>query len=315
MKNRVLPVLQQLVTLLLFLPALLLSSCSDDCETTVTYTVQEPVYMMRAELRNSFKINGARVLEQPGKIYAKGSYLFINELNEGIHIIDNSDPAAPLPINFVEIPGNIDMAVKGNILYADSFIDLVAIDISNPRDVKLVSRVENIFPAYGMLVHDTASVFVAEYVEKTVTEAFDSDCGGNSASMRREFSMLNDARGSLTAGGTAAMPGSTSGIGGSMARFTISGNHLYTVSLTDMQLFDISNEAAPQKGQKIPMGWGIETIFPYDDKLFIGSTNGMHNLRQQQPDQPGAPLYLRTRQQLRSGGGQRRPGLGDAAFR
>jgi hypothetical protein len=297
MKNKALPVLQQVFVLLLFLPALLLSSCSDDCETTVTYTVQEPVYMMRAELRNSFKINGARMLEQPGKIYAKGNYLFINEMNEGIHIIDNSDPASPLPINFVEIPGNIDMAVKGNILYADSFIDLVAIDISNPLDVKLVSRVENIFPAYGMLVNDTASVFLAEYVEKTVTEAFDSDCSGNSASRRREFFMLNDARGSYTAGGTTAMTGSSAGKGGSMARFTISGNHLYTVSLTDMQLFDISNEAVPQKGQKIHMGWGIETIFPYEDKLFIGSTNGMHIYDNSNPTNP---LHLSTYEHVNS---------------
>jgi prepilin-type processing-associated H-X9-DG protein len=37
------------------------------------------------------------------------------------------------------------MAVKGNILYADSHVDLVAFDISNPASIHEVGRVENIF--------------------------------------------------------------------------------------------------------------------------------------------------------------------------
>ncbi|WP_162053451.1 LVIVD repeat-containing protein [Pontibacter pamirensis] len=293
MKKNALPILQQVFALLLFFPAMLLGSCSDDCESTVTYTVQEPVYMMRAELRSAFKINGPRVLEAPGKIYVKGSYLFINEMNEGIHIIDNSDPAAPQTINFVEIPGNIDMAVKGNTLYADSYIDLVAMDISNPLDVKLVNRIENIFPTHGMLVNDTASVFISEFVEKKVTQAYDSDCNGNSSIWRGGLLEFNDVRGSFTTGNASptAMPGSAAGQGGSMARFTISGNHLYTVSLSDMQLFDISDETNPQAGQKINLGWGIETIFPYDDKLFIGSTTGMHIYDNSNPT---SPVHLST---------------------
>ncbi|GAB3540383.1 hypothetical protein GCM10027443_38200 [Pontibacter brevis] len=291
MRNSALPLFRQVFALLLFLPALLLSSCSDDCETTITYTVQEPVYMMRAELRSSFKINGPRVLEAPGKIYAKGNYLFINEMNEGIHIIDNSDPAAPQIINFVEIPGNIDMAVKGNILYADSYIDLVAMDISNPLDVKLVNRIENIFPAHGMLVHDTASVFISEFVEKKVTEAYGADCNGDTGSRRwgSWLALQSDSKSFNSGGGVPASGGA--GKGGSMARFTISGNHLYTVSLSSMQLFDISSEENPQAGQKIHLGWGIETIFPYNDKLFIGSTTGMHIYDNSNPT---SPVHLST---------------------
>jgi len=41
-----------------------------------------------------------------------------------------------------------------------------------------------------------------------------------------------------------------------------------------MQLFDITNERDPQKDQEIWIGWGIETIFPYGDLLFIGAQNG-----------------------------------------
>ena len=82
-----------------------------------------------------------------------------------------------------------------------------------------------------------------------------------------------------------------------MARFTISGDHLYTVSLSDMQLFDISNEAAPQAGKKIYMGWGIETIFPYEDKLFIGTTTGMQIYDNSNPTDP---VHLSTYAHVRS---------------
>lgn len=34
------------------------------------------------------------------------------------------------------------------------------------------------------------------------------------------------------------------------------------------------------------MGWGIETIFPYKDKLFIGSTTGMFIYENKNPEKP-----------------------------
>jgi len=40
----------------------------------------------------------------------------------------------------------MDVEIRGNRLYADSFIDLVTLDISNPNAVTEVSRVESVFP-------------------------------------------------------------------------------------------------------------------------------------------------------------------------
>jgi hypothetical protein len=34
-------------------------------------------------------------IKQAGKIYFKDSYIFVNEVNKGIHVIDNSIPASP----------------------------------------------------------------------------------------------------------------------------------------------------------------------------------------------------------------------------
>jgi len=77
-----------------------------------------------------------------------------------------------------------------------------------------------------------------------------------------------------TTGSDSPTPGT--GVGGSTARFTISGNTLYTVSNTALQAYDISNSSNPQKGSKTPLGFGVETISPYKNNLFIGTQTGMY---------------------------------------
>ncbi|MHC2993784.1 hypothetical protein OB13_20165 [Pontibacter sp. HJ8] len=270
--------------LLLFLPVFFLSSCTDDCETTVSYIMYEPVYMQRAELSQSIKVTAPQALKAPGKIYVKGSYLFINEVDQGIHILDNSNPSAPRTISFIQIPGNRDLAVKGNILYADNYIDLVALDISDPQDVRLINRVENIFPNhYGMLTNEADKTFVATFEEKRVAQPVTSDCSGGPSPV---FWRSSDGSTFAASPNQAAIPSGATGKGGSMARFTISGNHLYTVGQSNLQVLDISITTSPQKGNTIHLGWGIETIFPYKNMLFIGSTTGMHIYDNSNPENP-----------------------------
>jgi len=66
------------------------------------------------------------------------------------------------------------------------------------------------------------------------------------------------------------------GQGGSLARFTIVGNYLYTVDRENLKVFDISNAAQPQYKRSVAVGFEIETIYPFGDKLFIGSTSVVH---------------------------------------
>jgi hypothetical protein len=90
---------------------------------------------------------------------------------------------------------------------------------------------------------------------------------------------------SMDSGSDSLAPG-TNGIGGSMARFAVAGNHLYTVNNTSLQVYDISQPGNPLQGSVIKLGVGIETIFPYANQLFIGSQTGMHIYDNQNPDQP-----------------------------
>lgn len=103
-----------------------------------------PIYSNAADMKK-IEMLPPRQLENPGKIYAKGSWLLINEMAEGLHVIDNSNPRSPKLVAFISIPGNIDMAVKGNTLYVDNYTDLVAIDISDLNNIKVTERIENAF--------------------------------------------------------------------------------------------------------------------------------------------------------------------------
>jgi len=89
----------------------------DNCSHT--YTIYTPIYQTLTDVRLNMKSNSAEEIKNPGKIYVLGNYIFLNELDKGIHVIDNRNPASPKNISFIDIPGNVDMAVTGNILYAD----------------------------------------------------------------------------------------------------------------------------------------------------------------------------------------------------
>lgn len=134
------------VILFLWITALF-SGCMPETEPDVPtqQTGYRPVYASYEEIRQVQTLS-PQALVSPGKIYVRGNFLFVNDVNKGIHVINNQNPALPEPISFISIPGNVDIAVKDNILYADNATDLVALDISNPGDVKLVKRIMNTFP-------------------------------------------------------------------------------------------------------------------------------------------------------------------------
>jgi hypothetical protein len=139
--------------------SLAISGCTLDPDVVETGTAEgyRPLYLTTAELRN-IAAQPARSLQHPGKIYVHGSYLFINERGKGIHVVNNHNPSAPQPVAFISVPGNADIAVQGNVLYADNATDLVSLDISDPLHVRVLHRVENAFP-YQMYPEQTGVAF------------------------------------------------------------------------------------------------------------------------------------------------------------
>ena len=273
-------------TLLSFLFVLCLSSCKDEVVRTRTYHTLTPFYLSVSDLRKqAISMDKPRELSAPGKIYIYGNYLFINEVTKGIHIIDNTDPASPRFLNFINIPGNIDLAVNSNVLYADSYVDLLAFDISNPTSVNLVNRVENVFDNQYI---DQAKGLLRGYKDTIITEVITSEIHDT----RKENLVFFD-----SAIGAASYANQSYGTGGSMARFTLMNSSLYTVTTNSLKLFNVSVPKEPVFVNTINLGGGIETIFPYQNKLFIGSTTGMHIYN---AIDPSNPVKLATYQHLTS---------------
>jgi hypothetical protein len=270
-----------------------LPSCTKDkCEVTHTYTTYDPIYKNLSEIRVPLKTLPAQIIENPGKIYMHGNYLFVNELKKGIHIINNTDPSAPVPVSFINIPGNVDIAAKGNTLYADNYMDLLAINITDPTAVQLSKRVENALPGF---IPDGNKNILVGYEERQVTETFEQDCGANQNQML--FSTQGGGGGGVFTNGGVKGGGGKPSMGGSMARFTIYDQYLYVVSDNSLHLYNIAAPSAPTKGNVVQLGFGIETIFPYKKNLFIGSTTGMliYSL-----DNPSQPSFLSTFTHARS---------------
>lgn len=103
-----------------------------------------PYFMERSELEKSVSYTaGKREMKEPGKIWVSGDRIFVNEKYKGVHIIDNSTPSSPRQEGFIIAPGCLDMAVRGNIIYLDNAVDLVAFDMAAG---KVTGRLKNYFP-------------------------------------------------------------------------------------------------------------------------------------------------------------------------
>jgi len=230
--------------------------------------------MRRSELAQAVKSEPAHSLQSTGKIYTKENYIYINEAFRGIHVIDNTNPKAPQNIAFISIPGNVDMAIRDNILFADAGPDLLTINIADPTQAVLIDHHYNLFnqpvSTAGIPVPNLADMVTVGYNTRLVTDERACD-EGNWGVWLENSDLVNFSSAFPSSGAV----GSTTGLGGSMARFTISGEHLYAINSFSMRVMDISNPAAPLLGNLVQMPGGIETIFPYQDKLFIGSTGGM----------------------------------------
>ncbi|WKK81685.2 LVIVD repeat-containing protein [Marivirga arenosa] len=65
------------------------------------------------------------------------------------------------------------------------------------------------------------------------------------------------------------------GKGGSMTRFTFLKGYLYIVDENTLKTFDIANPDNPELLNTLEVGSGVETIFPYENYLFLGTQWGM----------------------------------------
>lgn len=277
-------------TIHLFLAAvtfIFLISCDNNDEFE-TVNVAKAEFMSVEAFRASVDIVAPTPIIESGKIYAYNNLVLVNDVDKGIHIIDNSNPANPVKIAFIQIKATKDMEIKGNYLYADSLMDLLVFDISDINNIHEVARLKDVFPGYIPM----------PFIENLVVDYGDN---GNQAgdiivgwNITQEQRRVDDLQKDYTTGGifNDVMMNATAestGQGGSLARFKIVNDYLYAVDSHNINIFDITNLTSPRELQEVHAGFDIETIFNKGDLLFLGSMSGMYiyNI-----EKPATPLFI-----------------------
>lgn len=255
----------------------MLYGCNDDMKVkeTITFTVNKPILMSADAFRSSVKVKTQpEEITQQGKICFYEGYLYISEPGKGIHIIDNRNPSSPSPVGFIELIGNADVAIRNNMLYADSYVDLVWFDITNPALPVLKNRLENVFPyAFPPVEEGTIDYPMCE------TAAANSQIVVGWTQVEESYTyeyykdqiMYNDAM--TNSSGNSS--GSSTGVNGSMSRFGFYQHYLYVVLNNQMSVFDLSGDKPVKAVDNIGIGSNVETIFSYKDYMFMGTPTGM----------------------------------------
>jgi hypothetical protein len=275
MKAKIIPI----VFILIFL--IFLVSCEDT--TYREYKGNAPVYMSLMDLRHAVKIKDDVPLSDPGKIYFKDNYIFIIEELKGIHVIDNSDPSAPVKKSFINVPGTVDMVISGNILYTDSYIDLVAIDVQDIENIHEAGRVYDILPYtvppvdndFPKASVDKSKGVVLSWELKTIRErVYHNPVEYPYYPTGTVYALSNLPYKSASSGET-GVTSSGVGIGGSMTRFGIKDDYLYLMDESRIYVYDITMKSNPIEKSDFYPGWNIETMFITHNYMFLGSTTGM----------------------------------------
>ncbi|MBT8229566.1 MAG: hypothetical protein KJO50_04850 [Bacteroidia bacterium] len=266
---------------------LLFSSClKDECDEIRVFIEYTPVYVQPEQFRIPVETQSPREMIETGKIYFYNDMIFINEKYEGVHIIDNSDPFNPVVTAFMSIPGNVDIAIQGNLMYADSYVDLLTIDISNINSPEVLSRDEEVFKLYEH--HQNLGYFIYSRAteRKLEVECADPNFGDDVFWRGGGIFVLEDAIDVAVPSGNAGAVSPT-GVGGSFARFALRFGHLYVLNNNELVAYSLSTPETPVKTETTYVTWGnIETLFSYKNYLFIGSSNGMYIYDASEPSTP-----------------------------
>ncbi len=247
-------------------------SCKKDSEKAV-FAV--PVVKKLSDIRSRVSVTGARLTQSDGKIYVTSHLLFYIAQESGVHVFDNHTPASPVNTAFINLEGVHDIAVKGNYLFADNFVDLLVFDITDIHAIRLVKTVEHAFsfyPSYPSTAEFYDYLETADSTEIVVgyrLETRDKPKYDDRILMEAAFADLQ------------SNTGGAIGTGGSYARFQINNNALYGLESYQLNVFDISNPENTVFDKNVYMtdwlgGGQFETLFKQREFLFVGSTNGMY---------------------------------------
>jgi len=256
---------------------LILSVLITSCKKYNEIVFAVPVIKSLTEIRNNVNVSAARATNSDGKVYVTAQYLFYIAQESGVHIFDNQNPASPQNISFLNIEGVHDIAVKGNYLYADNYVDLLVFNIADIHNITLVKTVERAFNFYPAMPEE------AIYFDYEIFPGMDELVTGYTLETR-EVKVPRNTRWKSFDMAFAEMQNSAGGavgVGGSYARFQINNNALYAIESYQLNVYNITQPVNTVFDKAVYMttwlsGGEFETLFKQRELLFIGATNGMY---------------------------------------
>lgn len=272
-----------LICLFAVMVSVLYTAClKDRVRGTESYTIYTPVYSLKSTVRAAINGNPSQPVAQAGQIYTKGNFIYLNDVNAGIHIIDNTDPTHPVQTAFLNIPGNENIAIRGNILYADMYQDLLAIDISNPHQAKITGTLWDFF--FGRNFGADSNSVITSWIKKDTTVPVGApQPQGWYGVPGTVFYAYNGAPVPAASEASTAATGTA----GSTATMTLIGDYLYAIPEEhSLGVANVTDSSQPAKIQTTAGGFDLETIFPLQNNLLVGSKEGVFIYSIANPAQP-----------------------------
>jgi hypothetical protein len=190
-----------------------------------------------------------KALAGPHNIYLYDSLLIISDSSTGIHIYSVKNEMAPVFKQRIPLGGNSGIAMRDNVLYANSFGRIMAIKLTGNASYEISSIIKE-DPNWPSFSNENSGWGCA--CAPTQPNAF---------------------------------AGST-GEGGSYAIFAVIDTFLYYLSNSSVITMSISKPESPVKLSETSIDWSIETLFPTEKYLFVGSSDGMYILDRSNPSHP-----------------------------
>ncbi len=278
--------MKKVLLILLPLTMIFLQSCNEDFgKVEVSYTKATAIYGDLEDIRNTPLIADAQPIVNAGKIFVANDLLLVGEETKGIHVVDNTNPENPTNTSFINIPGNREFFVKGDILYAESHYDLLKIDLSDKNNPRITSRAKDAF-ANSENFKDQDGKTLIRFDFEQVTEEVGKDSEIYQQLWGHQDIYYYDYAQNLIPPSQVptSFAGNGSGSVGSVNRIAAVDNNVYVISR--QFIFPFEDNGNLEAFDKVYGSGNMETIYPNEGRLYIGTQQSMEVYDLSTPNQP-----------------------------
>jgi hypothetical protein len=260
------------------------ASCSKNKGTiTLTYNKATAIYGDIEAIRATPLSSSPRAIEKAGKIFIDEDVLLIGEKLKGIHVFDNTNAFSPVNIGFINLPFAEEFYVLNRTIYAVSHYDFVKIDISSLSNPTLIHRLEF---AFGEPIKNNKNETLLGFNFIQTTESFELD-SKEAQELEKTNYLYYDYTNQLIP--QANVPSSFAGNGteikGTLNKIAVHQDYVYVIGNDRVYTFQDSptNLTATTT---VTVGSNLETIYPQDNNLFIGTRFSMIVMSISNPTMP-----------------------------